>query len=287
MKAVDFDYERPGSVAELCACLAQFGGDAKILAGGQTLVPLMAMRLARPARVLDINFIPELQGIEDHGSAIAIRACTRQAAALADRTVASRLPLLHKALRFVGHVQTRNRGTLGGSLANADPAAEIALVATTLDATMVARSAAGARTIGAQEFFVAPMETALRLDECLTEIRFPVQQPGRRVGTGFQEVSVRQSDFALCAAAVQLALDGDGTCRRIAIAVGGASATPCRMTHAEQRLLGTRLGPRDLADAGTLVHDEVTPLEDHHASPRYRRRVAASLVQRAIAEATA
>jgi CO/xanthine dehydrogenase FAD-binding subunit len=284
MKAVDFDYERPRSIADLCGRLAEAGADAKILAGGQTLVPLMAMRLARPALLLDINFIDELQGIEDSDGAVAIRACTRQGAALADKTARARLPLLGKALHFVGHLQTRNRGTIGGSLANADPAAEIAIAALTLDAEIAARSVSGERTIAAADFFRAPMETALKPDECLTEARFPTWNDSR-VGTGFQEVSVRQSDFALSAAAAQVALDRDGTCRRIAICVGGASATPQRMAAAERRLLGTRLDPRDLADAAALVRDAVTPLEDHHASPRYRRRVAAALVERAVAEA--
>jgi CO/xanthine dehydrogenase FAD-binding subunit len=285
MKAVDFDYERPRSIADLCGRLAEAGVDAKILAGGQTLVPLMAMRLARPTLLLDINFIDELQGIEQSGGAVVIRACTRQGVALVNQTVRGGLPLLAKALRFVGHVQTRNRGTIGGSLANADPAAEIAIVALTLDAVMAARSAGNERTIAAADFFRAPLETALEPDECLTETRFPAWREGGRIGTGFQEVSVRQSDFALSAAAAQVALDSDGTCRRIAICVGGASATPQRMAAAERRLLGTRLESRDLADAGSLVHDAVTPLEDHHASPRYRRRVAAALVERAVAEA--
>ncbi|HUB95275.1 MAG TPA: FAD binding domain-containing protein [Stellaceae bacterium] len=287
MKAVDFDYERPRSVAALCGRLAEAGADAKILAGGQTLVPLMAMRLARPSLLLDINAIAELQGIAFTAGAVAIRACTRQAAALADETVRLHLPLLEKALRFVGHVQTRNRGTIGGSLANADPAAEIAIVALTLDAAMTARSASGERTIAAADFFHAPMETALAPEECLTEVRFPVWSEEGRIGAGFQEVSVRQSDFALSAAAAQIALGHDGTCRRIALCVGGASATPQRMKAAEERLLGTRLEARDLADAAALVHDAVNPLEDHHASRRYRRRVAAALVERAVAEAVA
>jgi CO/xanthine dehydrogenase FAD-binding subunit len=284
MKPVDFDYERPDSLDEVCRRLAHYGGEAKIIAGGQTLVPLLVMRLARPAVLLDINRIAELQGIVAADGHVAIGACTRQSVALADATVRERVPLLAKALGFVGHGQTRNRGTIGGSLANADPAAEIGLAALALDADATACSVSGVRTIPLAAFFHGPMETALAADECLSEIRFPVWTGGA-VGTGFQEVSIRHSDFALSAAAVQLRLDGDGVCRRIAVSVGGAGATPVRIAGAEQRLTGTRLEPRDIDAAAAIVREAVAPLSDQHASPLYRRRVAAALVVRAIAEA--
>ncbi len=285
MKAVDFDHECPASIDEVCRRLAA-GGDGKIIAGGQTLVPLMAMRLARPALLLDINRIAALQGIEDRGDHVAVRACTRQAAALDHPAVRAGVKLLAKALGFVGHDQTRNRGTIGGSLANADPAAEIGLAALALDAEIEARSTRGMRTIALAQFFVGPMETALAADECLTEIRFPVWREGT-IGTGFQEVSIRRSDFALAAAAVQVARDAGGTCRRIAIAVGGAAPTPIRIAAAERRLLGTRLEPSDIDAAAAIVREAVAPLADLHASPAYRRRVAAALVARALAEAVA
>src|SRR6202167_5502061 len=147
MKAVDFDYRRPGNLAENCALLFEGGSDAKIIAGRQTLVPLLAMRLARPALLIDINHVAELQGIAESGGAVEIRACTRQARALADPMVGAKLPLLAKALSFVGHEQTRNRGTIGGSLANADPAAEIGLAALALDAEMSLISTTGKRTV--------------------------------------------------------------------------------------------------------------------------------------------
>jgi CO/xanthine dehydrogenase FAD-binding subunit len=282
MKPVDFDYERPATVAEVCRRLAEMNGEAKIIAGGQTLVPLLAMRLARPALLIDINRIAELDFIALRGGAVAIGACTRQAAALASDELRHAAPLLAKALRFVGHGQTRNRGTIGGSLANADPAAEIGLAALALDGEARASSAKGARTIPLRAFFRGPMETALAPDECLTELRLPVWQG--KVGTGFQEVSVRHSDFALAAAAVQIELDG-GRCRRVVIGIGGAGATPLRLADAEARLIGTALDERDLDDAGALVAKAVDPLADHHASPLYRRRVAAALVRRALAEA--
>ena len=287
MKSVDFDYECPASLDEVCRRLVEAEGEAKIIAGGQTLVPLLAMRLARPALLIDINRIAELKGIEDIGDQIAIRACTRQAAALADPTVRERVPLLAKALGFVGHIQTRNRGTVGGSLANADPAAEIGLAALALDADIEARSLYGERKIHLSKFFTGPMETMLAPDECLTRIRFPVWHDVGRVGTGFQEVSVRQSDFALAAAAVQLALDAGGVCRRIAVSIGGADATPVRVAAAEARLNGTRLEERDIAAAASIARDALAPLADLHASPVYRRRVVGALIARAIAEAKA
>jgi CO/xanthine dehydrogenase FAD-binding subunit len=284
MKPVDFDYERPDSLDEVCRRLAHHGGEAKINAGGQTRVPLLAMRLARPAVLLDINRIAELQGIAAADGHVAIRACTRQSVALADAIVRERVPLLAKALGLVGHGQTRNRGTIGGSLPTADPAAEIGIAALALDAEGTACSVSGVRALPLASFFRGPMETALAADECLSEIRFPVWT-GDGVGTGFQEVSIRHSDFALSAAAVQLHLDGDGVCRRIAVSVGGAGATPIRIAEAEQRLTATRLEPRDIDAAAVIVRDAVAPLSDQHASPLYRRRVAAALVARAIAEA--
>lgn len=282
MKAVDFDYEQPHSIAEICHLLAQLGREARILAGGQTLVPLLAMRLARPTVVIDINRVKELQGIEEGRETVAIRACTRQADALVNPTVNARLPLLAKALSFVGHVQTRNRGTIGGSLANADPAAEIGLAALALDAEIESYSATGRRTIAIGDFFISPMVTVLAPEECLTTVRFPTLSG--TVGTGFQETSVRRSDFALAAAAVQLEVVG-GRCRRLAIAIGGAGATPIRIAPIEQSLVGSKLNDADLAEAGKLAHDGIDATTDIHASASLRRRIVGALAVRAIAEA--
>jgi CO/xanthine dehydrogenase FAD-binding subunit len=285
MKAVDFDYRRPASLAETCALLSEGGGDAKIIAGGQTLVPLLAMRLARPALLIDINRVAELQGIAESGDAIEIRACTRQARALADPMVRAKLPLLAKALSFVGHEQTRNRGTIGGSLANADPAAEIGLAALVLDAEMLLCSAKGVRTVPVRKFFVSPMETALAPEECLSAVRFPAWREAGRIGTGFQETSTRRSDFALAAAAVHLVLDKSGLCVRIAVSLGGAGAKPVRLAAVEQALSGGRLGDREITAAVALAHDGIEAMSDIHASAAHRRRIAGALVARAIAEA--
>lgn len=285
MKAVDFEYACPTTLAETCALLTEGGADTRLLAGGQTLVPLMAMRLARPRLVVDINRVAELQGIEERDGVIAIRACTRQADALADPLLRRRLPLLVKALSCVGHVQTRNRGTVGGSLANADPAAEIGVAALTLDAEIEARSANGSRSIPIGKFFVSPMVTALRPDECLTAARFRPWRTDGTLGAGFQEASIRRSDFALAAAAVQLALDRGGVCRQIAVSVGGAGTTPVRLPQVERELIGTTLGPDQLVNADQLACQTVETMSDLHASAAHRRRIAGALVARAVAEA--
>jgi len=285
MKAVDFDYLQPRSVPEICDLLAAGKGEARILAGGQSLVPMLAMRLARPDVVIDINRVDELHGIDTAADAVAIRACTRQARALDDPTVRTRLPLLAKALSFVGHRQTRNRGTIGGSLANADPSAEIGLAALAMGAEIEARSKAGDRTIPVGEFFVAPMVTALAADECLTAIRFRRWNEQGSLGTGFQETSIRRSDFALALAAVQLTLDRGGTCCRIAVSLGASGTKPQRLTEIEQALMGTKLGKAELTEAERLAHDGIDAVSDIHASAAHRRRIAGVLAARAIAEA--
>jgi CO/xanthine dehydrogenase FAD-binding subunit len=284
VKAVDFDYLRATSLDAACRALAGAGGEAKIIAGGQTLVPLLAMRLARPALLVDITAIAELDDIAEADGRITVRAVTRQSAALGNALLCRRVPLLAKALGFVGHVQTRNRGTIGGSIANADPAAEIALVAQTLGATMTARSLAGERDIAAADFFLGAMTTALAPEECLTAVSFPVW-PEERIGTGFREVSVRRSDFALAAAAAELAFDARGRCRRAAVGIGGGAPLPLRCDGAAARLVGTAAGAADIAAAVEAALVDIEFLSDLHASARYRRRIAAAMLERALAEA--
>ena len=194
MKAAPFEYSRPSSVAEACELLTR-DEDARIIAGGQTLVPLMAMRLARPTRLVDIARIPELAFIRDDSDAIVVGGATRQAALERHASLAARLPLLARALPWVGHAATRNRGTVGGSIANADPAAEIPLVLVTLDGSIRARSTRDDKVIAADDLFEGPMATALALDACLTEVRFPTWSHAR-MGSAFQEISARHGDFA-------------------------------------------------------------------------------------------
>jgi CO/xanthine dehydrogenase FAD-binding subunit len=288
MKAAEFDYLRAASLVEACEALKAAGDDseAKIIAGGQTLVPLMAMRLARPTLLIDINEIDDLKGIEATPDTVTIRAATRQRAAEQSDVVRKSLPLLARALPFIGHWQTRNRGTIGGSLACADPSAEIPLVAVALDARLVARSAAGGeRAIRARDFFEAAMVTSLAPDECLVEARFPVWSDDNIVGTGFHEMSSRKSDFAVASAAVQLSLDGRGDCRRIAVAVGGVAPSPVRLDRVEAALQGNRLDDDAIAEATAAIGDMIDPDGDLHGTADYRRRVAAVLTARAIGDA--
>lgn len=280
MKAAPFEYVRAHSVEEACAAL---GDDAMIIAGGQTLVPLMAMRLARPSLLIDINDIAALRGIAGENNAVAIKSCTRQADALTSSVVRERLPLLAKALPFVGHIQTRNRGTVGGSIALGDPSAEIPLVAVALGAKIELRGAKASREIAAEEFFRSAMQTAREANECLTEIIFPVWQG--RVGVGFQEVAERQGDFAVVSACAQLEFDAGGVCRRAAVAVGGASPTPRRVPEAEKILVGSKLDDKAAREAASRVAAVLDPTTDGHATAEYRRRVAPALVERAIKEA--
>lgn len=285
MKPAPFDYVRARSLNEALDALAAGGGDAIVLAGGQTLVPMMAMRLARPATLVDINEITSLAGIEETATGLHIRAMTRQAAALESESVRRRVPLLTKALSFVGHQQTRNRGTVGGSCAHADPSAEIPLAAITLDAEITLARNTGTRTVVARDFFEGALATARDSDEILTEITFPSWSG--RVGIGFQEVSPRHGDFAIVAAAVQLALAADGTCTRAAIGVGGASPAPVRVSEAEAALVGKRIDASLAAQVARATDGVATPGDDLHATAAYRRRAARVIVERAILEAAA
>src|SRR5262244_1123126 len=282
MKPASFEYARPADLDQACAMLAA-SDDARIIAGGQTLVPLMAMRLARPKRLIDIARIPELAFIRREGDSVAIGATTRQCGLEHDRVVAADIPLLAKVLPFVGHAATRARGTVGGSLANADPAAEIVLVAVTLGATLAYRDGAHDLEIAAADFFVGPMVTALPATGMLTAVRFPVWR--ERIGVAVHEVSSRRSDFAFASAAAQVALASDGTCARIAIGVGAATEFPLRLAAAEQRLIGTRPTPDAIRAAVGEALADVAPMADLHASAEYRRRVARSLAVRAVADA--
>ena len=284
MKAANFDYVRVASIDEACQALADGGEDARIIAGGQTMIPLMAMRLARPSLLIDINDVSELVGISVDGDNLVIRAGTRQADTLASEVVKTQLPLLADGLSHVGHTQTRNRGTIGGSLVNADPSAEIPLVAQTLDATIVAQSTRGQRTIAADDFFDSAMATTLAPDECLVEVRFPIW-PSENTGCGFHEVSIRDSDFALAAAAAQTTLDGNGNCQRLSVAICGASAAPLRLTIVEQALAGSDLSDDTIKAACANIDDLIDPQSDVHADAAYRGRVAKVVAARAIGDA--
>jgi len=286
MKAAAFDYTRPNTLEAVIAALVEVGDEGRIIAGGQTLVPLMAMRLVRPSLLIDINHVSALSGIAVDGDTLVIKACTRQVTAEQSSDISKALPLLAKGLRHVGHTQTRNRGTVGGSVANADPSAEIPIVAQNLDAVLVAASAKGERTINAGDFFYSAMDTALEDEECLMEVRFPLWRD-EKVGTSFQEVSIRASDFALVAAAAQLGTDSKGICTRAAVTVGGCAPTATKIEAIGDVLVGSDLSDAALKEAANSVVAALDPESDVHATAAYRKRVAGQIVERSLLEARA
>jgi CO/xanthine dehydrogenase FAD-binding subunit len=281
VKSAPFSYARAGSVAEACDRLRRDGDDVKLIAGGQSLVPMMAMRLTRPRRLIDINEIAALKFIALDPGVARIGACTRQCTIERDGALAGKVPLLKQALAWVGHTQTRNRGTVGGSLAHADPAAELPLVAQVLGATLALRSATATRVVDAGDFFTGPLMTAMKPDECLEEIRWPVW-PEPRTGSAFIEVSRRHGDFAMAAAAAQVALDGDGRCTRASFGIGGGGSTPRAFPEVAARLVGTKLEEETLKEAAQAAASAVDFYADLHASAEYRRHLAATLAARAL-----
>jgi CO/xanthine dehydrogenase FAD-binding subunit len=284
LKSPPFEYARAASVEEACELLSQHGDNAKVIAGGQSLVPMMAFRLLRPAWLIDINEIAALNFVAPDTDAVRMGACTRQCDIQRDDTLAASVPLLRQALAFVGHVQTRNRGTAGGSLAHADPSAELPLVAQILEARLVMRSKSGTRTLPAAAFFEGAMTTSLASDECLEEIHWPVWRE-RKTGSAFTEISRRHGDFAMVAAAAQVAVDDAGHCTRATFGVGGVAPTPVAFPELAQRLVGTRLDQAVLRD---VAHDAVAALEpeaDIHASADYRRHLAGVLITRVLQSA--
>jgi CO/xanthine dehydrogenase FAD-binding subunit len=283
MKPAPFDYVRPETLAEACDLLAS-DDDARIIAGGQTLIPMLAMRLARPAKLVDILRLRELHGIRTGQDAIIIGAVTRQVEVERSEVVRRSLPLLAKALPWVGHPPTRNRGTIGGSIANADPSAEIPLVAVTLGAEIEIANPSDRARMPADEFFIGPMLTSVMPGDCVCAVHFPVWSKGR-IGTGFQEVSARQSDFAFVAAAAQVALDETGRCIEAALGIGGVGDRAIRIDVAA--LVGenpSSASIKEIVRAGTA---ELEANSDLHASADYRRRVALTLGARALEDAFA
>jgi carbon-monoxide dehydrogenase medium subunit len=279
MKAGAFDYVRAASVAEAVQVLAAHE-DAKILAGGQSLVPLLNMRLARPAVLVDINRIGELAYVRRDNGHLTIGALTRHRAVETSGIVRRHAPLLAEALRHVGHVTIRNRGTIGGSVAHADPAAELPATCVALDALFVACGPAGERVIPARDFFRGYLQTALEADEMVTEIRVPMLPADTRCAVA--ELARRSGDFALVAIFAALTLAPDGTCSDARIAVAGAGEVPVRATDAEEVLKGSVPDAGVLAVAAAAVAAATDPPSDIHAPAEYRREMAAVLTRRAL-----
>ena len=292
MKAAPFEYARPASLGEACELLATHGPEAKLIAGGQSLVPMMAMRLARPAWLIDISRLDELQRIaapaeapSGEDSHFVVGAGVRQCMVERDPNARANLPLLASALRWVGHVQTRNRGTIGGSIVHGDISAEIALVACVLDATLELRDTSGASEVQTRDFFLAPMITAIAPEQCLAEIRFPVWRSASKDamrGCAFEEVSVRHGDFALVSACAQLELDGDERCLRLEIGVGGAAPVPLALPEIGAQLAGVRLDEAAIAAAADVAVGLTDCEGDLHASADYRRHLVRVLVAQVL-----
>jgi aerobic carbon-monoxide dehydrogenase medium subunit len=279
MKLPEFEYQVPGTVAEAMALLAQHEDEATILAGGQSLIPLMALRLAHPAVLIDINGLDDLSGVTVTDSRVSIGALTREYMAEESEIVAETVPLLAAALPLIGHEAIRSRGTLGGSLAHADPAAELPAVARALDAEFVVRSESGERVIPAAEWFEGYLTTSRRPDEILVEVRFPVAEPF--TGTSFQEVARRHGDFAMVGLAASLTLT-DGTIADARLAFSGVADVPVRAAEAESVLVGQQLSPELFAEAARRAAEPLDPPADLHGSSDYRKKVAATLVRRGL-----
>jgi carbon-monoxide dehydrogenase medium subunit len=284
MKPSAFEYTAVRSIDEAVAELGRHGDAAKLLAGGQSLVPLLNMRLATPERLVDLNRVRELAYVTERDGGLAIGAMTRQRAVERSALVARHVPLLADALPWIGHFQIRNRGTLGGSLSHADPAAELPAVAVCLDARFTARGPAGGRAIAAADFFLSQLTTALAPTELLTEVWFPPSPRGS--GSAWVELARRHGDFALVGVAAVVTLAGE----RIAtarLALTGVGDRPVRARDAEARLADESLTPAVLADAAEAVRGAIDPGGDIHATAAYRRHVAGVLVGRALRLAAA
>ena len=289
MKAAPFAYHRPESVKEAADMLAEFGDDAKVLAGGQSLVPMLAMRLTHFDNLIDISRVDELCGIDLDDGAVRIGATTSHALVGMDDEVADSVPLLTMATPHIGHFQIRTRGTLGGAIAHADPAAEYAAVALALDADMEAHSSRGARTIPAAEFFTGLWETSLASDEILTAVRFPVWDG--RSGFAVHEFARRHGDFAIAGAVAAVQVDADDRVIRCGVGLLGLGSTPLRGTTAEDALVGRTVGDLDRDAALELARSTMAAIEDIPAdlqgSSAYRARVGATMLARALSEALA
>jgi CO/xanthine dehydrogenase FAD-binding subunit len=281
VKPPPFEYHAPTSTLEALETLGRLGSDAKVLAGGQSLVPLLNLRLARPAHLVDINGLhAEIGQIRTNNGGLAIGAMTRQRAAERSDLIAQRSPLLAEALPLIGHPQIRNRGTVGGSLAHADPASELPAVAMVLDAELVVRSARGERVVKAEDFFVSFLTTALEPDELLVEVRLPHWPQG--AGWSYQEVSRRHGDFAMVGVACLVRLNPNGTIAEARLGYTGAAPSPVRARKAEQALVGQHPSPDAFAEAGEQAAAALDPNDDVHAPATYRRHVAKVLTRRAL-----
>lgn len=285
MKPAQFEYLAPTSVQDAIDALSEGGDDVKILAGGQSLVPLMNMRLARPRTVVDINRIGELAYIREHDGGLAIGALTRQRAAEKSDLLRERAPLMHEAIGYIGHIAIRTRGTIGGSIAHADPAGELPAVVTALDAELVVRGPGGERTVRPEEFFLTYLTTVLGPDELLTEVRLPAWPAA--AGWSFREVSRRHGDYALVGVACTIRLAEDGSCSDARLVLTGVGGAPYVSRAGQDAVRSERPSPALLEHVQEAVSSDegLEPESDIHASALYRKEVAGVMAKRALAAA--
>jgi carbon-monoxide dehydrogenase medium subunit len=284
VKPAKFEYHAPASVDEALAILGRYDGEARVLAGGQSLVPMMNFRLATPKAIVDLNQITGLGYIEEEGAFVRIGAMTRQRRLEFDPLVAAKLPLLREALRWVGHLPTRSRGTIGGSIAHADPSAEIPMVLQALEGEVVARGPQGERRVAAQDLFHAALTTSLAPIEIITEVRFPAM-PAQAV-CAVEEFARRKGDFAIAAVAVMLLRDGE-RCTKARMATAGVGPTSIRLRDAETVFEQKGLSEDAITEAADKAKAEVDPVSDLNGSADYRRHLTGVLTSRAVLRAIA
>lgn len=280
MKPAPFDYFAPTSVDEVVSLLVQRGDEAKLLAGGQSLMPLLALRLATPETVVDLNLVQTLNYLDDRGDVLAIGALARQRAVEKLDGLARRCPMVADAVGLVGHVPIRNRGTVVGSLAHADPAAEWPALALALDAEIDVVGPNGSRTVPASDFFLMYLTTALEPDELATEVR--VHLPAGRVGSSFLEMARRHGDFAVVGAGAVISLSDAATIDTARVVLIGVGGTAVRIAEAEQALVGQAPGADAFEEAAQAVRRVIEPTGDIHGSAEYRRTIARTLTRRAL-----
>jgi aerobic carbon-monoxide dehydrogenase medium subunit len=285
MKMPAFEYACPATLSEAVALLASHDGDAKAIAGGQSLVPMLAFRVASPSLLVDLRKLPGLDQIKITDGGVGLGALVRWRDIEDDMRLRQAHPLLVAAIKHVAHYQIRNRGTVGGSIAHADPAAEMPGIAVTCEAEIAVTGKSGARVIAAEKFFLGALTTALAPDEIITEIRLPAWPAGRRFG--FEEFALRRGDFAIAAAAVFYDQDAAGRATNAHVGVIGVGDRPIRLAPAEAALNGARVDAAVIARAAAATSAAVDPQDDIHASAAYRRSLVGTMVERALKNAAA
>lgn len=284
MKPAPFEYFVPDTLEQALDLLREHGDEAKLLAGGQSLVPAMNFRIHQPSILIDLNRVPKLSYIQDNGEVIRVGAMSRERHLEFDDLIAKRIPLLHETVPNIAHPQIRNRGTIGGSLVNADPAAELPVLMLALNARLKARNALSERWIEAQDFFIGMFTTVLEVDEMLVEIEFPVMPP--RTGWSFMEVAPRAGDYALMGIAVLVTLDEAGICNGAKLVYLNAGDGPVDAKEAAGSLEGEHVSDKLIESAATLASEsEITPFGNVHASPEFQRHLANVLTRRALKRA--